>query len=84
MFHVRQVLENIGEELDLEAYFKWLDEGTSKEEGNLLSERAKKLMDSVLQSCDEDMMNKVDTIMTQVKEKVRINFIIIFIAVTII
>ena len=67
--HVRQVLENIGEELDLEVYFKWLDEETSKEEGNLLSDKAKKLMDSVLQSCDEDMMNKVNTIMTQVKEK---------------
>ena len=57
----------------METYYKWLDEGTSKEEGNLLSDRAKKLMDSVIKSCDEDMMNKVNTIMSQVKEKVRIN-----------
>ena len=64
------MLKNIETELDLSAYYKWLDEEKTVE-GPKLSEHARTLILGVLDSADEDMFNKIDSIVKAIKGKVR-------------
>ena len=66
--HVSQVLKNIRSELDLESYYKWLDE--EKQEVPL-SERAESTITSILDSTNEDILNKLEDVTSAVKAKVR-------------
>ena len=66
--HVSQVLKNIRSELDLERYYKWLDE--EKQEVPL-SERAESTITSILDSTNEDILNKLEDVTSAVKAKVR-------------
>ena len=68
--HVSQVLKNIRSELDLERYYKWLDE--EKQEVPL-SERAESTITSILDSTNEDILNKLEDVTSAVKAKVRKN-----------
>ena len=63
------MLNNIETELDLPAYYKWLDEEKTVE-GPKLSEHARTLVLGVLDSADEDMFNKIDSIVKIIKGKV--------------
>ena len=64
------MLNNIETELDLPAYYKWLDEEKTVE-GPKLSEHIHTLILGVLDSADEDMFNKIDSIVKAIKGKVR-------------
>ena len=63
------MLKNIETELDLSAYYKWLDEEKTVE-GPKLSEHTRTLVLGVLDSADEDMFNKIDSIVKIIKGKV--------------
>ena len=63
------MLQNSETELDLPAYYKWLDEEKTVE-GSKLSEHARTLILDVLDNADKDMFNKIDSIVKIIKEKV--------------
>ena len=63
------MLKNIDTELDLPAYYKWLDEEKTVE-GPKLSEHARNMILDVLESADEDIFKKIDSIVKIIKEKV--------------
>ena len=63
------MLQNSETELDLPAYYKWLDEEKTVE-GPKLSEHARTLILDVLDNADRDMFNKIDSIVKIIKEKV--------------
>ena len=63
------MLKNIETELDLPTYYKWLDEEETVR-GPKLSEHARNMILDVLDNADEDMLNKIDSILKIVKEKV--------------
>lgn len=67
--HVKNVLGDIRSELDLPAYYKWLDE--DKQEGGLpLSQRAETLFTEVIESAKEDLYNKINVIIDIVQKRV--------------
>lgn len=55
-------------ELDLPAYYKWLDE--EKQEGPPLSERVETLITDILNSAKDDLLNKLDGIVVLLKKQV--------------
>ena len=63
------MLKNIETELDLPTYYKWLDEEKTVR-GPKLSEHARNMIFDVLDNANEDMFNKIDSILKIVKEKV--------------
>ena len=67
---VKSVLAEIGDNLDLDSYYKWLDEEV--ESGpQLLSRKAKELWTRVLESADQDIQHKKDQITKLVLKQVR-------------
>ena len=68
--HVSQVLKNIRSELDLERYYKWLDEEKQEDGGLPLSERANMIITNLLKSANGDVWNKIQDVITVVKTKV--------------
>ena len=66
--HVRVVLSEIGDELDLGAYYKFLDEEGC--EPSKLSERAEELRKTILSSADEDIQEKKNNVVRQVQQLV--------------
>ncbi|XP_019853517.1 PREDICTED: protein unc-13 homolog D-like [Amphimedon queenslandica] len=64
--HVSHVLMNIRAELDLETYYKWLDE-EKQHDGLPLSQRADTIINDLLESANEDVLNKIDKVITVVK-----------------
>ena len=78
--HVSEVLKNIRSELDLERYYKWLDEEKQEDGGLPLSERANMIITNLLKSANGDVWNKIQDVITvvktKVKQKIRQNFAI--------
>ena len=66
--HVKGVLADIGESLDLKTYYKFLDEESTE---NSLSTRTEALRLSILSSADEDIQEKKNSIVRRVHELVR-------------
>lgn len=66
--HVKGVLSDIGESLDLKTYYKFLDEESTD---NSLSARTEALRLSILSSADEDIQEKKNSIVRRVHELVR-------------
>lgn len=64
---------NIRAELDLETYYKWLDE-EKQHDGLPLSQRADTIINDLLESTNEDVLNKIDKVITVVKTQVQYNF----------
>lgn len=74
------VLENIYQEMDLPSFFKWLDEGPVEKvrevEGEqslvpVLSERAETLMTNVVNSAREDVQQKLQQMVSNIRLRVR-------------
>ena len=68
--HVSQLLMNIRAELDLDKYYKWLDE-EKQQDGLPLSQRADTIIKDLLESAHEDVLNKIDKVITVVKTQVK-------------
>ncbi|XP_019853732.1 PREDICTED: protein unc-13 homolog D-like [Amphimedon queenslandica] len=66
--HVSFVLKSVRDELDLERYYKWLDE-EKQQDGLPLSERADNMITDLLKVAIEEMWNNIDHIIILLKTK---------------
>ncbi len=66
--HVKMVINEIGDELDLQRYYQFLDEGSGD---HTLSRRAEELRATILSSAEEDIQEKKNSIVRQVHRLVR-------------
>ena len=64
MAHVRKALLELPKELDLQSFYDWV------EEEEKIGTQAKKLIDSLISSSDEDISNKTSHIVLQISRKV--------------
>ena len=70
--HVKNIIsEDIGDDLDIVSYYGWLDEDKAEGGSQVLSKKAEELRKSIIESAEEDVMNKKGHIVKQVIEKVR-------------
>lgn len=67
--HISEVLKNIPNEINLERYYKWLDE-EKRQDGHPLSEKAEITITDVLKSANEDILNKIEHAINVVQAKV--------------
>ena len=76
MQHVRTMVQELPEKLELEPYYRWLDEEEEEEGeegrgggGVKLGANARETVNRLLQSADEDFDNKIGQVVNHVSKK---------------
>ena len=70
MQHIRTVVQQLPEKLELQAFYKWLEK-EGGEEGRQLGESARSTVARLLASADDDYDNKIRHIVDDISTKVR-------------
>jgi BAI1-associated protein 3 len=74
MCHLQQALEGLSESLELDKYYKWLEEQDkmAEQKSDKVAAKAQGLIANLLMSAEEDIGNKISLIVQNVSQKVNI------------